>query len=269
MVHGFSEHINCYNDFFPLLAAKGIQVFGWDQRGWGRSALAKPEWGNTGPTTRVIADVAAFIAAKAAANTGPDAAPLFVMGHSMGGGEICTLMADPAHAGLVTQVRGWALNAPFIGFTKTAAPSAVTVFLGRLAGRVLPRRQLLQVIPAEHLTRDAAVVAAIKADVMCHNTGTLEGLAGLLDRTSALAAGTSAVLPEVRSLWLGHGTGDLTCSYDAAIKWLDRQPVQDKTLKTYKDGYHQLHTDYCKSEFTADLSSWILERAGAPVESKL
>ncbi|EQL01004.1 Alpha/beta hydrolase [Ophiocordyceps sinensis CO18] len=40
-VHGFSEHINRYNDFFPALAAQGIQVFAWDQRGWGRS-VTKP-----------------------------------------------------------------------------------------------------------------------------------------------------------------------------------------------------------------------------------
>lgn len=31
-IHGFSDHIDTYGDFFPMLAAKGIEVYGFDQR---------------------------------------------------------------------------------------------------------------------------------------------------------------------------------------------------------------------------------------------
>lgn len=31
-VHGFSDHINTYGSFFPTLAAKGIEVYSFDQR---------------------------------------------------------------------------------------------------------------------------------------------------------------------------------------------------------------------------------------------
>ena len=31
-IHGFSDHINTYGNFFPYLASKDIEVYGFDQR---------------------------------------------------------------------------------------------------------------------------------------------------------------------------------------------------------------------------------------------
>jgi acylglycerol lipase len=267
-VHGFSEHINRYDDFFLKVAAEGIQVLGFDQRGWGRSAKSKSDWGLTGPTTTVIADVAAFVERNITGDV-----PVFVMGHSMGGGEICTLMADPKYADLVKRVRGWALESPFIGFTPNAEPSTIKIMLGRLAGMLLPRHQLQHVVPPEELSRDPAVVESVRNDPLCHNTGTLEGLASLLDRTALLSSGAVRVSKNVKSILLQHGTGDLVCSFDAAMKWLEQQKeVDDKVAKRYEGGYHQLHSDLCKDECGQDLVAWILERSkGGPrtPESKL
>lgn len=269
-VHGYSEHINRYNDFFPALAAQGIRVFAWDQRGWGRSVTKPSERGLTGPTARVVADVAALVKDKLA----PAGVPLFVMGHSMGGGEVCTLMGDPEYEELVRQVRGWILESPFIGFSPESEPSKLKVVLGRLAARLFPHQQMKNVIPEVYLSRDAAVVESVKKDPLCHNMGTLEGLSGLLDRTALLASGDVKVGKHVQSLFLAHGTEDKACSYDAAIKWADQQTnVEDRLSKSYEGAYHQLHTDFCKDEFTADVVDFIMKRsgsqAGAPLESKL
>ncbi|KAK1240649.1 hypothetical protein MKX07_004677 [Trichoderma sp. CBMAI-0711] len=269
-VHGFSEHINRYNAFFSTLAAHGIQVFSWDQRGWGRSATRPADRGLTGPTSRVVADVAAFIQDKLlqASSSESDATPVFVMGHSMGGGEVLTLAGDTQHRQLVARVRGWILEAPFIGFSKGEEPSVVKVVLGRLVGKLLPRQQLKHVVPPEHLSRDPEVVESIRNDELCHNTGTLEGLASLLDRTAALSSGRVKLGSDVHSLFLTHGTNDMTCSYDAAVKFVKEQDaVEDKEIKSYEGAYHQLHADHCKDEFTKDVIDWILKRS--KIESKL
>ena len=275
-VHGFSEHINRYNDFFPLLAAQGIQVFGWDQRGWGRSVKRPSEKGLTGPTSQVLDDVAAFIKDKL-----PSDVPVFVMGHSMGGNEVLSLMGDAAYQDVSRQIRGWILECPFIAFTPAEEPSSITVFMGRLAGRVLPNFQLKRVIPPELLSRNPAVVESIRNDPLCHNTGTLQGLAGLLDRTALLTSGAVKAPSYVQSVMLAHGTDDKVCSFDAAMKWLKDQDIQDKKAATYTGGYHQLHSDHCREEFTKDLVEWILKRSevadktgieraeSAAVESKL
>ncbi|KAL0932997.1 putative alpha/beta hydrolase [Colletotrichum truncatum] len=266
-VHGFSDHIGRYDELFPYLASRGIQVFGWDQRGWGRSVTKTAERGFTGPTSRVIADVAAFIRDKLPSPN----CPLFVMGHSMGGGQVLALASDPQYDDLVSQVRGWLLESPFIAFTPGEEPGFLKVFFGKLASRLLPRQQLVNEIPPENLTRDTTVQQSIRDDELMHNTGTLEGLAGMLERTDALAHGKLTLSSNVKSLWLGHGTEDKTTCFNASKKWFDAQIIDDSTHKPYDGAYHQLHADFCKEEFSKDVGDWILERSGesAKPESKL
>ncbi|KAG5932021.1 hypothetical protein E4U59_007780 [Claviceps monticola] len=261
-VHGFSEHINRYNEFFPKFAENGIQVFGWDQRGWGQSVHRRADKGLTGPTSQVVGDVAAFIRSKLPCRTDTVTVPLFVMGHSMGGGEILILAGMPEYADLVSQVRGWILECPFVGFPAGEEPSSLKTFASRLIGRFLPRQQLKHVVPPEHLSRDEAVVEAVRNDPLCHNTGTLEGLSSLLDRTILLSSGTFTLGKQVRSILLAHGTKDKACSLDAAVTLLQSQhSVDDRSTKLYDGAYHQLHADFCKDQFTNDVIDWILRRS--------
>ncbi|EEY23236.1 hydrolase [Verticillium alfalfae VaMs.102] len=239
-VHGFSDHVNRYYGLFPSLAARGIQVHGFDQRGWGRSVRVPADKGLTGPTAQVIADVAAFTRSVLAAE--PSTVPVFVMGNSMGGGQVATLASHPAYEDLVGSIRGFVLEAPFIAFPAGEAPSAIKTFLGKLA------------------SRGPEVVKSVREDPLCHDTGTLEGLAGLLERTDALASGRVRLGRQVRSLFLAHGTGDKTTSWEASRKWFDAQGLQDGRYKEYEGCYHQLHADLCKDEFYSDVGDWILER---------
>lgn len=282
-VHGFSDHIGRYYDFFPSLARAGIAVYGFDQRGWGRSVTTPAEKGLTGPTAQVLSEVAAFIESVMPAKPSSSAdssadLPLFVMGHSMGGGEVLALASTPEYEGpVVSKVRGWLLEAPFIGFAEAERPSALKVLAGRLAGRLLPRMHLVNVIEPGHLTRDKDVQESLRGDDLCHDTGTLEGLAGMLDRTGDLSSGRARLSPSVQSLWLGHGDMDKATSFEASKEWFDRQnQVGDRTFKKYEGGYHQLHADLDKEEFIADVKEWILKRCdvkaageAGKVESKL
>ncbi|KAH9827013.1 putative monoglyceride lipase, partial [Teratosphaeria destructans] len=112
------------------------------------------------------------------------------------------------------------------------------------------------------------VAEEIEADPLCHNTGTLEGLAGMLDRAAALEAGTVTV-PEGRGeggktrVWFGMGTVDLICDYAAVRELYERMPVADKTFETYEGWYHKLHLEpgEDKVRFCNDVVRWILEKA--------
>lgn len=174
-----------------------------------------------------------------------------------------TLASDPAYEELTGQIRGWILESPFIGFPKGFEPHFLTVFFGRLAGKVLPLRQMFNPIPAENVTQDPEVIKSINADKLCHGTGTLEGLAGMLDRTALLGGGKTTLNKNVTSVWLGHGTADKGTSYDASKKWFDEQTgLQDKEFKVYEGWYHQLHADRPNNRtvFSTDVSDWILAR---------
>jgi acylglycerol lipase len=199
----------------------------------------------------------------------PTDPPVFVMGHSMGGGQVLTLACSPAYQdSLVRHVRGWLLESPFIGFSPEEQPSAIKVMVGRLAGKLLPQFQLKHVVLPEHLSRDPEVVKSIAEDELMHNTGTLEGLAGLLDRTAALAKGEVRPQPggALRALWVGHGTHDKTTWFDASKKYFDEctGEVPDRQFRAYEGWYHQLHADGPQSEeFYRDVGDWILARCEA------
>lgn len=212
--------------------------------------------GLTGPTSLVLSDIAAFIEAQL-----PSSVPVFVMGHSMGGGEALALACEPEYAELVGKIRGWILEAPFLAFPEGEEPSALKVFMGRLVGRLLPRQPLLNRIPVEYLSRDPAWQKSVDEDALCHDTGTLEGLAGLLDRTSALSSGKWALSKNVKAMFVGHGTMDQVTSFKASKAWFEAQEVGDAEFKAYDGCLHQLHADLCKEEFYRDVSGWILKRA--------
>ncbi|OIW29546.1 hydrolase [Coniochaeta ligniaria NRRL 30616] len=271
-IHGFSDHINRYQDLFTHLATRRIAVHGYDQRGWGRSVTKPAERGLTGPTSRVLADMAAFIRRHVPRTPGSDP-PLFVMGNSMGGGQVLTLLSDTAgtYGDLVAQVRGWLCEAPLVGLAPEETPGWLKVFSARLVGKVLPRLHMVQVIPAENLSRLPEVQKSIREDALMHNTGTIEGLSGMLDRTEELSSGRTRPVGsgKVRALWIGHGTADKGTAYAQTKKWFDNcaGTVEDREMKTYEGAYHQLHADLCREEFERDVADWILARAGGNGEA--
>lgn len=265
-VHGFSDHVGRYTNLFSHLASRGIAVYGFDQRGWGKSVSKPAEKGLTGPTETVIADLAAFI--KQHLPKDGDQTPVFVLGHSMGGGEVLTLACEDKYQDdIVKHVRGWLLESPFIGFAKEETPSWLKIFAGRLAGKLLPHHQLVHALAPENLSSDPEIVKSLAEDKLMHDTGTLEGFAGLLDRTTALTKG--AMKPRgsaVRAMWIGHGTMDKATSFELSKKYFDEfsGEVEDKEFRTYEGWFHQLHADGKKSEeFFGDVGNWILARVEA------
>lgn len=237
--------------------------------------MQKPaDRGLTGPTSQVLSDIAAFIThveEQIAPSPSSTPLPLFVMGHSMGGGEVLAFASTPAYeASTVAHVRGWILEAPFIAFDEREKPSTLKIVAGRLAGRILPRMHLTNTFPPEALTRDTAVQQSLREDDLCHDTGTLEGLAGMLDRTGDLANGKYKLSKEVKSLWLGHGDQDHVTSYAESKRWFEKQTgLEDKTFKTYEGWLHQLHAEVGREVFYEDVKRWILERSsGAGADGK-
>lgn len=223
--------------------------------------------GLTGPTSQVITDLAAFVRDKLPSEADAPAAleaPLFIMGNSMGGGEVATLASSPAYEDIIMQVRGWILEAPFIDFPPGEQPSFIKLHLGKLVSWVLPKQQLLNPLKAEYFSRDPDVVKSAQRDPLNHDTGTLEGLAGLLQRTDDLSAGRVKLCAGVKRLFVAHGTGDKTTCPNASRQWFNAQNVDDCRFKEYEGAYHQLHSDLCKDEFYTDVGDWILDRVEPP-----
>lgn len=201
----------------------------------------------------------------------PSDPPVFVMGHSMGGGQALMLAGSDDYADLVKRVRGWMCESPYIGLSPGMQPSTFIVFAGRIGAKILPHKKMVNGVPPEKLSRDPEVVNSLANDPLLHNTGTLEGLSGMLDRSLALTGGKVKMRRDrVQALWVGHGTEDLGTSCEATKRWFESctKEVADRVLKVYEGWFHQLHAEPGKEEFYEDVARWILERAGGSEERR-
>ena len=187
----------------------------------------------------------------------------------MGGGLVATFASTPEYQPLVSSLRGILCLAPLMGLTPEQTPSSVTVFLGRLAGKVLPRFQLVEKMRVESLVRDPEVQRSLKEDPLNHATGTLEMFANMLDRMIALDEGKLVMVDGVQSVFLAHGTGDNCTSYDASKRWFEKQttrvPETERLHKTYDGWSHLLHSDLPENVpvYADDIATWILGRSAA------
>jgi acylglycerol lipase len=215
-------------------------VRSFDQRGWGRSVKKASDKGWTGDTNLVLSDITEFIKTNL-----PAPAPLFLMGHSMGGGEVLCWISSPSCAEVKKHIRGYLLESPFIAFNPASKPGAITVAVGKLAGKLLPHHQMVNKLDEKLLSRDPAVQKAVVDDQLCHDTGTLEGLAGLLDRASSLDSGKIKIAPNASEgnntrIWLSHGTADGVCDYTGTANFYKRlSDIKDKEFKTYTGWFHK------------------------------
>lgn len=267
-IHGFSEHIGFYDPFFRILAGRGIAVYAFDQRGWGKSVLEKRHRGLTGATPQVLEDITEFL------RTIPSnaSAPLFLMGHSMGGAEVLTYAAQGPP--MTSEIRGFLAEAPFVALHPKSRPWKSTVVLGRLAGKLLPRWQMINKLDVNLLSHDPEHIRRVEADEMCHNTGTLEGLAGMLDRAAMLEDGRVVIKEGAGEggktrLCVGHGTADGICDFEATQKMFSRVEAEDREMRAYEGWYHQLHAEAGedKVKYAEDVVKWILDRSG-PLDSE-
>ena len=234
-LHGFSDHCNRYNTLFEPLAAAGLLVHSFDQRGWGRSAPAKADRGVTGPREQYLADVAAVIRAQLAAWPG---LPLFLMGHSMGG-QGTLLFAARGPAEVRARLAGYVALAPWIQLPPQTQPSWLKLKAGFAAQRLLPRFQLVSKLSPDFQSHDAKANHDWDVDPLCHDTGTLEQFAGCLTVADELHGGKIVIEDaDGMHLFLGHGTDDKCTSCDATKTFAERRQVQDTLLKLYEGSYH-------------------------------
>ena len=253
------------------------------RRGWGKSVTKKAERGHTGPTARVLDDITSFLKSVI-----PSPVPLFLMGHSMGGGEVLCYAAHGPRD-VRQHIRGYLLESPFVDFDAKSKPSSLTVFFGRLAGRLLPHRQLVNKLDVNLISRDPEACKRFEEDELCHDTGTLEGLAGMLDRTGELAAG-KVIIPDdageggVTRIWIAHGDSDGITAFAASKRLADALQVKDKEFRAYEGYYHRcmLNRSVClnspltttvhdepsphKEVFMDDVVNWVLARSVEPVQ---
>jgi hypothetical protein len=118
IAHGFGHHSHEFYELAFFLAQNGINCHLLDYRGHGYSGGLRFDWTIEDLHTDIITLI------KQAESDGIDL-PLFVFGHSMGGGLVSSLFINNKFL----QVNGVILSAPLLGLPQNVIPNALKFFV--------------------------------------------------------------------------------------------------------------------------------------------
>jgi acylglycerol lipase len=245
IVHGVSEHSARYAHVGERLARAGYPAYALDHRGHGRSQ-GKQVMVNVDD---LVADLRAFIDLAAGRHAG---APVYLLGHSMGGAIAiaCAVRHQDALAGLLLS---GALADP-------DAASPATRALSRVLSTLTPGLGVYAV-DSSAISRDPEVVRAYDQDPLVYH-GKLPA------RTVAeLTAAVDRFREEVPTLRLPllvmHGGLDSITTVAGSRMVHERASSSDKTLEIYDGLRHEILNEPEKERVMSEMVEWLDARVGS------
>jgi len=242
LVHGLGEHAGRYDHVARRMAAAGIDVHGYDHRGFGASS---------GPRAYVRRwsllhdDLQARLEAVRAAAGG---LPVVMYGHSMGGLIVLGYVLADSPRPLPDVV---VFTSPGLDSTIAAWKQAVAPVLGRIA----PRLRIPNGFNAGDLSRDPAVDARLADDPLALRSSTARlGAAGFAEQArvrSLLAAGVPLPVPT----YVIHGSDDPIVPVAASASLPEGRP--NVTRRVYPGLRHETHNEPEGPSVVDDTIAWL------------
>ncbi|KAL7421667.1 hypothetical protein Q5752_003436 [Cryptotrichosporon argae] len=285
-VHGFAEHIERYDGYFPLLAAHGLHVTAYDQRGDGRTSIVplKPDadevrqWRAEGRAVVLegkkskrrnggwkvaLADMEWWIRRE---KERAGAKKLFLMGHSMGGGQaiaFVTRSTPPPSLEVVNMLAGVITMSPLIRLTNPT--SWIQLKAGTLAaGLGLGSMLIPTPLKTDHFSHNAETNAAAASDPLCEQVGSVRQMADMLNGGASLdAPAVHDAWPTKLPLLVVHGADDQITCCETSKRFVDGAKAEDKTHYAVPGMYHELYNEPAPvpADVAKYIADWMLARA--------
>lgn len=241
LIHGFNEYAGAFDEMCETLAQHGIEVWAYDQRGFGRS----PYRGLWSSAERMAQD--AREAASQLRQASPHQ-PLYVLGFSMGGAVTLLaaeqdrldadgiILAAPAVWTRATQpfYQRWAHQAA-LRLTPGWKPTGESLAIRPTDNRVMLRR----------IWKSPWMIKGARID-------TLDGVVDLMDK--AYDAADSLKIPVL----LLYGANDQVIPKKPIERLWQRLPKSgDSHFIQYPQGWHMLGRDLNSKEVIGDIVRWM------------
>lgn len=246
VIHGLKDYADRYGELAASLNAKGIAVEAFDLRGHGHSG-GKPV--RVKEFTDYTGDVGTFYDQVAARY--PDK-PIFIFGHSMGGGIVArfALDGDRKLSGVVLSGAALAhhdVPGALVGVTKLLA--------GPFPGLAV------MALDDDKFCHDPAVVASMRSDPLVHDgKGPARTAAEILRNMDVVQARAGELtLP----LLVLHGGDDPITEPQGSKDLVAKAGSTDKTLQIYPGLWHDLVHEPDKAVVIGDITAWLDARAPA------
>jgi acylglycerol lipase len=260
-LHGFAEHVARYDYVHAKFAENGITVFTYDGRGFGKTALdtanrskdssyGKTDWKHQ------FGDIEWAIVHARSEFPG---IPTFLMGHSMGGGNVLgfvTRKVPPPSPETIGLLSGVLASSPLLILSTPASP--FQRWLGRKARPFLPNLLVPTPLKEEDLNRNPEKNKVL-SDPLIKQVGTVAGLTDMFDGGKKLLDEDYVNFPQSLPLLILHGDADKITSHDASKAFVEKINVKDKAFSSYPGGYHELahEPDGMSEKFTDEVTAWI------------
>jgi alpha-beta hydrolase superfamily lysophospholipase len=245
ILHGLGGHSGWYIDMGNELAARGLNVYAVDHRGFGRSG---GHAGHIDSYHLYVEDTAVALAAIRARHPG---ARVYVLGHSMGG--IFTAHLAARHADLLT---GAIFLNPWI--QEVSQPPLATT-LRIVAGGLLKSRRAWQVASGhETMTANPEAIQMLQGDTYWRRSQTAAFLVQILQmRLAVMKLAPRITLPTL----VLQAEEDRSILATASHKFYAALASRDKTWKSYPNYHHDSEFEADRSLLDNDLVSWIAAHA--------
>jgi len=242
LIHGFNAHSGYMVWPAERFAADGFAAYALDHRGRGKSEGERfyvdkfSDW---------LADVdkLADIARSENANV-----PVYLLGHSVGGVIASSYVFEHQTeiAGLICESFAFDVGLPQL--LKLALEGA---------SYLVPHLPVYS-LKNEIFSRDPKVVEQMNNDPLIANEKQpAETAAEVLKAAARLKEN----MPKIRvPVFIIHGTADAATRPEGSQYFYDHVGSEDKTLKLYEGGYHDLLNDIDKETVMADILAWVNER---------
>lgn len=274
-VHGFADYINRYDGNFSYMADHGYQVSGFDQFGFGRTWYESPDrrtthgWTTWPEQINDITSMIKLVRVRLDKDWGAGSVPMYLMGHSMGGGLVTAFFTRDTAEGPAAEVKGMIsgvmASAPWYDIhfpipTWLAGP----LLRGALWG--LPRLHLALGPPSWNLSRDSELCEALRKDPLSNCDVHVRCLLGPLTGGPRIVSDDYKRWPESLPFLICHGTGDKVTRWDSSKALFDNMSAIGRhvTLRSFDGYYHEAMFDPgdAKFKFTQAFVEYVFELGG-------
>jgi lysophospholipase len=237
LCHGANEHIGRYGHVIDAFNAAGYSVTGLDLRGHGKSGGKRchvQRWEHYSEDIRTVIHAIG--------------APLFILGHSMGG----LVVLEALRSGINdVEIKGVMTSNPLLGLAFT--PPKIKTAFAKMLSALVPGLLMGNEVNIDHLSHDKEMNAAYLADPLVSRKLSPRWFTEMLRTVERVhTAAASYTTP----LLMMQGTADPITSAPLAKDFFDAYGGP-KTLQAHAGLYHEIFNEVERDKVIADMIGWL------------
>lgn len=239
MVHGLGEHIQRYRDWAGSFNQNNIGFTGVDLPGHGKSDGRRGHIKSYDLTDEMTGKMIDECKSRF------PAVPLFLYGHSLGGGIVLDYLVRKN-----PEIKGSIVTSPWLKLS--FEPEKSKIKIAGVMRKIFPSLTQNSGLNVDHISHVGEVVERYKNDPLIHDRISVSLFYEAMKAASnALQNASDLKIP----LLLIHGSDDQICSPEGSREFASRTDLAE--FRVWEGGFHELHNEVFSIELFDYILNWI------------